>query len=694
MIYLNEAGLPRLFDLVPPLDRLNQNQKKNEELAIFLEVLQSQADAIGSNINLLYENWFIETCSDWAVPYIAALLNIPSGHADATHIPRSRAFVANYLSYRAYRGTASALQGVLQDATGWPVYLVEGLDRQFTSSQNRVPGQNQPFILNVTKADIPEAPPNPFNDYRTSFSIFQTPVTPSTAKDALTFYYWREELTKRDRIEAREDPTGLYFIDPLKRKIPLMWPLQNLEDEHPDLPKRLATPALLTREVLEELIEYAPGILALALSVKLNGQSLTTDQFYAADLSRPLSKKEQKSWQKKAQEKPLILIDPEISLIRLFTPLPPQSKTSNTLACSYWVSHNGELGGGTYDRSGRLVTPDATTVAILITDQADHLSKPPTGFDATFSTLTAALESWQTSTSGETIITIADNYLHQTDDSVLQFTVSGRSLVIQAAQGFEPTLVGDLSAEGRADGEIWISGCSLAGRLSLISTITLTIVDGTVWPDAGPAIRCQQAHRSDQETYNSHIFIENSICGALEISARNCALSISNSIIDGQQQSALHGPDEDIDATDRNAPGKYPFGAPLSAINTTFLGDIHTLQMLKTDNVLIVGQSFSPALSHPSPIEGVWVTGQHEPAIELISHNCGFPCYAALATENDLQLLQGATGGSEFGAFHNRHHAKRLAAGKSIVEDFCPIGMTVDFVDATETTHHFHHQRI
>ncbi|MCG8491027.1 MAG: phage tail protein, partial [Sneathiellales bacterium] len=183
MLKLNDAGLPDLLDLIPPLDRLNPDKKENEELAILLSVLQSQSDAIAANIDLLYDNWFIESCSDWVVPYIAELLEIPSELADAVQIPRQRALVANTIAYRAYRGTARALECALQDATGWPVFLVEGLARQFTSTQHLLHGSKQPTLLNMLTEESLLPPPSPFNDFRTSYSIYQTPSSPTTASD-------------------------------------------------------------------------------------------------------------------------------------------------------------------------------------------------------------------------------------------------------------------------------------------------------------------------------------------------------------------------------------------------------------------------------------------------------------------------------------------------------------------------------
>ena len=43
-------------------------------LQALLRVIAEQVNVVEDDIAQLYDNWFIETCEDWAVPYIADLI--------------------------------------------------------------------------------------------------------------------------------------------------------------------------------------------------------------------------------------------------------------------------------------------------------------------------------------------------------------------------------------------------------------------------------------------------------------------------------------------------------------------------------------------------------------------------------------------------------------------------------------------
>ncbi len=50
-------------------------------LKSILEVIAEQVTIIENNIDNLYDNWFIETCDDWVIPYIGDLF----GSKDILH---------------------------------------------------------------------------------------------------------------------------------------------------------------------------------------------------------------------------------------------------------------------------------------------------------------------------------------------------------------------------------------------------------------------------------------------------------------------------------------------------------------------------------------------------------------------------------------------------------------------------------
>src|SRR5438128_319845 len=65
--------LDRLYELLPLVHR-QRDVEMGEPLRALLRVITEQADVLEDDISQLYENWFIETCEDWVVPYIADLI--------------------------------------------------------------------------------------------------------------------------------------------------------------------------------------------------------------------------------------------------------------------------------------------------------------------------------------------------------------------------------------------------------------------------------------------------------------------------------------------------------------------------------------------------------------------------------------------------------------------------------------------
>ena len=93
---------------------------------------------VEADIRGLYENWFIETCDDWVVPYIGDLLGFQlvheAGQPGDPRTPQGRALekilsprreVAHTIGARRRRGTLALLEELARDVAGWPARAVE-----------------------------------------------------------------------------------------------------------------------------------------------------------------------------------------------------------------------------------------------------------------------------------------------------------------------------------------------------------------------------------------------------------------------------------------------------------------------------------------------------------------------------------------------------------------------------------------
>ncbi|HHS83506.1 MAG TPA: hypothetical protein ENK38_01075, partial [Gammaproteobacteria bacterium] len=134
---MNELKQDRLYELLPTFYRM-RDAEQGEPLKALLRVISEQVDLVEEDIDRLYENWFIETCEDWVVPYIGDLvgyepvheagepssLDTPEGwQRNKILIPRRE--VANTIRYRRRKGTLALLEQLANDVAGWPARAVE-----------------------------------------------------------------------------------------------------------------------------------------------------------------------------------------------------------------------------------------------------------------------------------------------------------------------------------------------------------------------------------------------------------------------------------------------------------------------------------------------------------------------------------------------------------------------------------------
>src|SRR5258708_7562181 len=71
--------IDRLYQLIPAIYRIRDSDL-GEPLRALLQVIATQVNLVEDNIQQLYENWFIETCEDWVVPYIGDLVDYQIVH--------------------------------------------------------------------------------------------------------------------------------------------------------------------------------------------------------------------------------------------------------------------------------------------------------------------------------------------------------------------------------------------------------------------------------------------------------------------------------------------------------------------------------------------------------------------------------------------------------------------------------------
>ncbi len=135
----------RLYDLLPPYLRTSDFEV-GSPLRDLVRIVAGQVGDLEQDIDQLYANWFIETCQDWVVPYIAELVgyrleNAAGPPSEAVtregrllnKVLISRREVGNTIHDRRRKGTLALLDSIAAMVSAWPATVVESYTRVATN---------------------------------------------------------------------------------------------------------------------------------------------------------------------------------------------------------------------------------------------------------------------------------------------------------------------------------------------------------------------------------------------------------------------------------------------------------------------------------------------------------------------------------------------------------------------------------
>jgi hypothetical protein len=129
-----DPRVDRLYALLPAVQRI-RDAEHGYPLKALLRVIAEQVNIVEDDITQLYDNQFIETADDWAVPYLGDLIGYrpvaeaglpadgPGCEEARVLVPRRE--VANTIRYRRRKGTLALLEQLANDVAGWPARAVE-----------------------------------------------------------------------------------------------------------------------------------------------------------------------------------------------------------------------------------------------------------------------------------------------------------------------------------------------------------------------------------------------------------------------------------------------------------------------------------------------------------------------------------------------------------------------------------------
>jgi hypothetical protein len=586
---MSAPSIDRLYRLLPAVYRLRDSDQ-SEPLRALLGLIEQQYDAIEQNISGLYENWFIETCDEWVVPYIGDLLGVRPVNPVSPGTFSARAYVAHTLDYRRRKGTAAMLEQLARDVTGWPARVVEYFALLATTQYlNHLRPQNviTPDLRDTNKLELLCGP---FEAVAHTADVRHI----STGRGRynipnIGLYLWRlqdyligpasvDPMKPGRQSDARAIAAavdGRYTFDPLGLNAPLLNLPQTKTDETL-LTAEINVPGLLRRRPLYDELEalrqaQVDGAAAPApvhfgrnpvFEIALNGALVSFDQVMVCDISDisatdwrrpPASKAYTPSGGGAPVNKPIMLsVDPVRGRIAF-----PAGVIPASVEVSYVYGFSGDLGAGPYDRSAWLEDPAFAPGPIGNPNRwqvgvSRELAPVP---DVLFPTLEQAVQAWNNLPAGaDGVITLCDNRTYQENPSQIEIPEGSRLLIIAAdwpalrqplppanksldPNGLRPHLLGQLSVQGTAPadsqnpGQCFIDGLLIEGSVTVAAGNlgAFGISHTTVVPSGGVTVISGTGAASDNQGLAANLY--RTICGPVVLGAQVPAVTVTDSIV-------------------------------------------------------------------------------------------------------------------------------------------------------------------
>lgn len=122
---LDDTGRERRLLELLPLHLRKRDEQSGGTLRALLSAVADELAVLETDIEDLYDGWFVETCAEWLVPYLADLVGIDEPLPDLGVGTSWRTVVGSTVGYRRRKGTVAVLEQIARDVTGWPARAVE-----------------------------------------------------------------------------------------------------------------------------------------------------------------------------------------------------------------------------------------------------------------------------------------------------------------------------------------------------------------------------------------------------------------------------------------------------------------------------------------------------------------------------------------------------------------------------------------
>lgn len=344
---MNYQPEERLYKLLPAIYRIRDEELNHGTLRALLGVIEKEIIQIEDDIENLYENWFIETCDEWVVPYIGDLLDVKLySKGFRTFGEERRAYIANTLALRSRKGTVPILEQLVFDVTGWRARVVENF-KSIATTQNI--NNIRPEVVTVNLRKLSQ-------NFARTLDIRRNSGEGSVNLGSINILIWRLKSYPIERVTARlylnQNSGQFYTFSPLGEDIPLFNQPQT-ETEITSLAKPINLPAALEFDRAAIIAELDARRQGIDDDGYFNSDTPVLEIFADNELIKPeeILINDLTNWEVPASNfQPKVVIDLKLGRLAFATETAPK-----IVEVSYSYAFSNNIGGGSYDRSQSLL---------------------------------------------------------------------------------------------------------------------------------------------------------------------------------------------------------------------------------------------------------------------------------------------------------------------------------------------------
>ncbi|GLW46324.1 hypothetical protein Stsp02_19860 [Streptomyces sp. NBRC 14336] len=705
-----------LYALLPTVHR-RRDEEEGGPLRALLAVVAEQVAVLQEDIERLYDNWFIETCDDWVVPYIgdlvgyeilpgiaAALSDDTSWGTGLSAVVVPRRDVADTVVHRRRKGTLPLLEDLSSAVAGWPARVVEHRRllcvtqsvRRLTSEAGS--GRHGPAHGGLVDLRSPVALDRlggPFDEFARTLEV----PRPGSARRSgrygirsVGLHVWRLRPYSVTRAPAYclDRDRACYTFNVLAIDTPLFTaPVPEPSSFH--VADETNVPGPLSRRAFAERPDdyYGPH---RSLCVWTGpDEPVPLDRIVSADLT---------GWHYRPRAGQ-VAIDPVLGRLML----PPGTAGAHGVRVTYHYAFSGDLGGGEYPRPEP--APADSSELYRVGPGGDHHS------------IAEALEHWQAAKrahprKAEAIMEFTSNDVWAELDEIR--LDAGDRLTLRAADGVRPvvrlrgryghdrgralTITGpgsvlpsEVPARIVLDGLLVTGGCvRVRGGVDRLVIRHCTFVPGWELESRGTPL-APGAPSLDIAGSPVRTEIRHSVLGAITVAGRS-----------GREPNRVDVCDSVLDATSHEAtalgsPDGSSANVVLTARSTTVIGSVRARAADLLENCLLQGEvridrcdrgavrfcwlppgSLTPPRFHCQPEHS---EDEERVVLRFATTRYGRPDYVRLADTCAEEIRRGGDNGSEPGVWRHLFEPQRQDNLRTRLAEYTPAGCDAGVFFAT-----------